>query len=149
VKLVDVNVLLYAYDREAPHHVACKAWLEAAFNSEELVALPWLTLVAFIRITTNSKAYKRPLENTDACEIVTGWIARPNVRVIEAGERFWEILRGQIVEAQVSGPLVSDAALAALAIEHGAAVVSTDRDFRRFRGLRLVDPTDGKPPAGQ
>jgi predicted nucleic acid-binding protein len=97
----------------------------------------------------SSKAYKRPLLNTDACEIVTGWIARPNVRVIEAGERFWEILRGQIVEAQVSGPLVSDAALAALAIEHGAAVVSTDRDFRRFRGLRLVDPTDGEPPAGQ
>jgi toxin-antitoxin system PIN domain toxin len=142
VKLPDVNVLLYAYDREAPQHDACRAWLEAAFNSEELVALPWLTLLAFLRITTNSKAYKRPLQNTEACDIVSAWIARPNVRVIEAGERFWEVLRAQIVEAQVSGPLVSDAALAALAIEHGAAMVSVDRDFRRFRGLRLIDPTE-------
>jgi toxin-antitoxin system PIN domain toxin len=142
VKLPDVNVLLYAYDREAPRHAACSAWLEAAFNSEELVALPWLTLLAFVRITTNSKAYRRPLQNTEACEIVSGWMVRPNVRVIEAGERFWEVLRGQIVEAQVSGPLVSDAALAALAIEHGATLVSVDRDFRRFRRLRLIDPTE-------
>jgi len=142
LKVPDVNVLLYAYDREAPQHGACSAWLEAAFNSEELVALPWLTLLAFVRITTNSKAYRRPLQNTEACEIVSGWLARPNVRVIEAGERFWEVLRGQIVEAQVSGPLVSDAALAALAIEHGAAMVSVDRDFRRFRGLRLIDPAE-------
>jgi len=142
VKLPDVNVLLYAYDREARQHGACSAWLEAAFNGEELVALPWLTLLAFVRITTNSKAYRRPLQNTEACEIVSAWLARPNVRVIEAGERFWEVLRGQIVEAQVSGALVSDAALAALAIEHGAAMVSVDRDFRRFRGLRLIDPTE-------
>lgn len=142
MKLVDVNVLLYAYDREASLHGACSAWLEAAFNSEELVCLPWQTLLTFVRITTNSKAYKRPLQNTEACDIISGWIARPNVRVIEAGERFWDVLRAQIVEAQVSGPLVSDAALAALAIEHGADMVSVDRDFRRFRGLRLIDPTE-------
>ncbi len=142
MNLPDVNVLLYAYDREAAQHAVCSTWLEAAFNGEELVALPWFTLLAFVRITTNSKAYRRPLQNTEACEIVTGWLARPNVRVIEQGDRFWEVLRGQIVEAQVSGPLVSDAALAALAIEHGAAMVSVDRDFRRFRGLRLIDPTE-------
>lgn len=142
MKLVDVNVLLYAYNQEASEHAACRAWLEAAFNSDELVAVPWLTILAFLRITTNSKAYKRPLKNKQACEIVGSWIARPNVRVIEAGERFWEILQGQIVEAQVSGPLVSDASLAALAMEHGASMVSVDRDFRRFRGLRLIDPTE-------
>ena len=142
MKLIDVDVLLYAYDREASQHGVCSAWLEAAFNSEELVALPWLTLLAFLRITTNSKAYRRPLKNVEACEIVGGWIARPNVRLIEAGERFWEVLKAQMVEAQVSGPMVSDAALAALAIEHGAAMVSVDRDLRRFRGLRLIDPTE-------
>ena len=142
MKLIDVNVLLYAYDRGASQHAACSAWLEAAFNSEELVALPWLTLLAFLRITTNSKAYKRPLQNDEACEIVGGWMSRPNVRLIEAGERFWKVLQAQMVEAQVSGPMVSDAALAALAIEHGAAMVSVDRDFRRFRGLRLIDPTE-------
>jgi hypothetical protein len=67
----------------------------------------WLTLLAFLRITTNSKASKRPFNNDEACELVSGWIARPNVGLIEAGERFWEVLRAQIVEAQVSGPLVS------------------------------------------
>ncbi len=142
MKLIDVNVLLYAYDREASQHAVCSAWLESALNSEELVALPWLTLLAFLRITTNSKAYKRPFTNDEACQIISGWMARPNVRLIEAGERFWEILKAQMVEAQVRGPMVSDAALASLAIEHGAEMVSVDRDFRRFRGLRLIDPTE-------
>jgi toxin-antitoxin system PIN domain toxin len=142
LKLLDANILLYAFNTEATQHTVCRNWLEDALNSEELVALPWQTLLAFVRISTNSKAFRRPLANTQACEIVNGLLARPNVRVIEAGERFWEILRGQIVEAQVSGSLVSDAALAALAIEHGADMVSVDRDFRRFRGLRLIEPSE-------
>jgi uncharacterized protein len=142
LKLLDANILLYAFNKEATQHTVCRNWLEDALNSEELVALPWQTLLAFVRISTNSKAFRRPLANTQACEIVNGLLARPNVRVIEASERFWEILRGQIVEAQVSGSLVSDAALAALAIEHGADMVSVDRDFRRFRGLRLIEPSE-------
>lgn len=142
MKLLDANILLYAFNQDAAQHAVCRAWLEEALNSEELVALPWQTLLAFVRITTNSKAFRRPLQNAQACEIVSGWLSRPNVRVIEAGERFWEILRGQVIEAQVSGSLVSDAALAALAIEQGADMVSVDRDFRRFRGLRLIDPAE-------
>jgi toxin-antitoxin system PIN domain toxin len=140
LKLLDANILLYAFNQEAPQHAVCRDWLEAAFNSEELVALPWQTLLAFVRISTNSKAFRRPLQNAQACKIVSGWLSRPNVRVIEAGERYWEILQGQIIEAQVSGDLVSDAALAALAIEHGATMVSTDRDFRRFDRVRLINP---------
>jgi uncharacterized protein len=142
VRLLDANILLYAYDSDSAHHVACRSWLEAAFNSEETVALPWQTLLAFVRISTNSRATKRPLDSAEACKIVSSWLDQVNVNVIGAGERFWDILKDQMLEAHVAGPLVTDAALAALALEHGATLCSVDRDFRRFRGLKLIDPTD-------
>jgi toxin-antitoxin system PIN domain toxin len=142
VKLLDANILLYAYDSDSAHHAACRSWLEAAFKSDEIVALPWQTLLAFVRITTNPRATKKPLQIADACNIVSSWLDQVNVSVIGAGERFWELLKHQMLEAQVTGPLVTDAALAALALEHGATLCSVDRDFRRFRGLKLIDPTD-------
>jgi toxin-antitoxin system PIN domain toxin len=141
VRLLDANILLYAYDSDSAHHAACRSWLEAAFNSEEIVALPWQTLVAFVRISTNPRAIKKPLQIADACSIVSSWLDQVNVSVIGAGERFWELLKDQMFEAEVTGPLVTDAALAALALEHGATLCSIDRDFRRFRGLKLIDPT--------
>jgi uncharacterized protein len=141
MKLLDANILLYAYDQSATHHVACRVWLESVFNADETIALPWQTILAFVRISTNPRAVKNPLSNAHACDIVGSWLERPNVVVINAADRFWNILRQQIIDAQVSGPLVTDAALAALAIEQGATLCSTDRDFRRFRGLKLIDPT--------
>jgi toxin-antitoxin system PIN domain toxin len=141
VKLLDANILLYAYDSDSAHHAACRSWLEAAFNSEEIIALPWQTVLAFVRISTNPRAINKPLQIADACNIVSSWLDQVNVSVIGAGERFWEILKHQMFEAQVTGPLVTDAALAALALEHGATLCSIDRDFRRFRGLKLIDPT--------
>lgn len=141
MKLLDANILLYAYDKSAAHHDTCRLWLESAFNEAETLALPWQTILAFVRISTNPRAVKHPLSNAHACDIVNAWLERPNVVVVNAAERFWSILRQQILEAQVSGPLVTDAALAALAIEQGATLCSTDRDFRRFEGLKLVDPT--------
>ena len=142
MKLIDVNVLLYAYDDASAQHAACSAWLGVAFNAEETQALPWQTLLAFVRIATHSRAVRRPLAAQEACAIVSSWIARPNVAVIGAGERFWETFQNLVIEAKVSGPLVTDAALAALAVEHGATLCSTDRDFRRFNGLKLEDPSD-------
>jgi toxin-antitoxin system PIN domain toxin len=142
VKLLDANILLYAYDSDSAHHSVCRSWLETALNSEEIVALPWQTLLAFVRISTNSRATKKPLQSAEACKIVSTFLHQANVSVIGAGDRFWELLQEQIREAQVTGPLVTDAALAALALEHGATLCSVDRDFRRFRGLKLIDPTD-------
>jgi toxin-antitoxin system PIN domain toxin len=142
MKLIDANILLYAYDSDSAHHAVCRSWLEAAFNSEEIMALPWQTLLAFVRICTNPRATRRPLRSTEACAIVSTWLDQVNVTVIGAGERFWEIMKDLIAEAQVVGPLVTDAALAALALEHGATLCSVDKGFRRFRGLQLVDPTD-------
>lgn len=142
MKLLDANILLYAYDCDSAHHAVCRSWLEAVFNSEEIVALPWQTLLAFVRISTNSRATSKPLQSAEACKIVSSWLSQANVNVIGAGEQFWELLQDQIREAQVTGPLVTDAALVALALEHGATLCSVDRDFRRFRGLSLIDPTD-------
>jgi toxin-antitoxin system PIN domain toxin len=141
MKLLDANILLYAYDKSSAHHESCRTWLETVFNTPETIALPWQTILAFVRISTNPRAVKNPLSSARACDIVGTWLERQNVVVVNAADRFWEILRGQIVDAQVSGPLVTDAALAALAIEQGATLCSTDRDFRRFEGLKLVDPT--------
>ena len=142
MKLLDANILLYAYDSDSAHHAICRSWLEAAFNSEEILALPWQTMLAFLRISTNSRATKKPLHSAEACKIVSSWLDQANVTVIGAGERFWEMLQDQIREARITGPLVTDAALAALALEHGATLCSVDRDFRRFRDLNLMDPTD-------
>ena len=142
MKLLDANILLYAYDSDSVHHTVCRSWLEATFDSDEIVALPWQTLLAFVRISTNSRATRKPLQSAEACNIVSSWLDQPNVSVVGAGDRFWALLRDQILEAQVTGPLVTDAALAALALEHGASLCSVDRDFRRFRGLTVIDPTD-------
>lgn len=140
MKLLDANILLYAYNSDSPHHDVCRAWLEQAFNAAEPLALPWQTLLAFVRICTNPRASSRPLSSEQACAIVDRWLEHPNVTILSATERFWTILREQIIEGRVSGPLITDAALAALALEHGAVLCSTDRDFRRFRSLKLIDP---------
>jgi hypothetical protein len=141
VKLLDANILLYAYDSSSQHHATCRAWLERTLNAEEIVALPWQTVLAFVRIATNPKAVRQPLSGPAACAIAESWLSRPNVVVLEPADRFWRIFHDQVSEAQISGPLVTDAALASLAMENGAVLCSTDRDFRRFNGLRILDPT--------
>ena len=143
MKLLDANVLLYAYDSQSVQHSICCSWLNDAFNSEEIIGLPWQTLLAFVRIATNPRAVRRPLAGPQACEIVSLWLERPNVAIVEPGNRFWDLFQAQVSDAHVSGPLVTDAALAALALENGATLCSTDRDFRRFHGLKLYDPSQG------
>jgi len=145
MKLLDANILLYAYNSDSEHHEVCRTWLEEALNAGEPVALPWQTLLAFIRIATNPRAQSRPLSGEQACKIVEGWLEHPNVAVVGAAERFWRIFREQMVDAKVNGPLVTDAALASVALEQGATLCSTDRDFRRFRGLKLIDPLEKRP----
>jgi len=139
--LVDANVLLYAYDPRSLHHERCRSWVEAAFSGREPVCIAWVTLLAFVRISTNARIFEAPLRPAEAVAIVSSWLERETVSVLEAGEQCWEILRSLLVEAQVTGPLVMDAFLAALALENGATLVTTDRDFSRFPKLRLADPT--------
>ena len=141
--LVDANVLLYAYQPRSEFHQRCRAWVEEAFSGEEPVCLAWVTVLAFIRISTNPRIFEQPLLAAEATAAVSSWLERPTVSVLEAGERCWEIFRRLLVEAQVSGPLVMDAFLAALALENGATLVTTDRDFTRFPNLKLRNPAAG------
>jgi len=138
--ICDANVLLYAYDQCAEHHAVCRNWITAAMNGDEPIGMPWQTLLAFIRITTNPQVYTQPLAVTAACQIVNAWVDRPQVRIPEPGERYWALLQALLLGSQVSGPLVTDAALAALALEQGATLCTTDRDFRRFDALKLINP---------
>ena len=139
--LVDANVLLYAYDPRSTHHERCRRFLEDSFSADEPVCLAWVTVLAFVRIGTNPRIFSKPFSTAEAIAILSSWLEREAVSVIEAGERCWEILHPLLVEAQVSGPLVTDAFLAALALENGATLVTTDRDFARFPKLRRHDPT--------
>lgn len=140
--VLDANVLLHAYNPASAHHGACRAWLERALNGTEQVGLPWQTMLAFIRIATNSRVFERPLAADEAAAIVDEWLTCPRVLIVHPGHDYWTILKEQLGSAQVAGPLVTDAALASLAIEVGARLCTTDRDFARFRGLRIVDPRE-------
>lgn len=138
--LVDANLLLYAYHPRAEQHAASRAWLEDVLSGTELVRFAWLTLWAFLRIATSPRVFSRPLSTPEARAIVASWLERPTAGILEPGERHWEILGTLLRDGQTVGPLVMDAALAAVAIEHGATLHTTDRDFSRFPALRWTDP---------
>lgn len=138
--LIDANLLLYAYDPRAPQHDASRRWLEAALSGPELVRVAWLTLWAFLRISTNPRVYEHPLSIDEAARIVASWLAQPNAAIVEPSDRHWEILASLLQDGQATGPLVMDAALAAIALEHGATLCTTDRDFARFPRLKVTNP---------
>ena len=138
--LVDANLLLYAYHPRAEQHAASRTWLEAILSGQELVRFAWLTLWAFVSIGTNPRAFEHPLSIAEAETAVSSWLAQPAAGIVEPGERHWDILRGLMREGQTFGPLVMDAVIAALALEHGATLCTTDHDFSRFSGLKWTNP---------
>ena len=138
--LLDANILLYAYDSTAPQHSLTARWLGNLLESNEAVGLPWVTIWAFLRIATNSRILARPLSTAHAFGIVRDWLSQPGVAVLEPGPRHVELLERLVREHQVTGPLMTDAALAAMAIENGAVLASTDEDFRRFPEVRWLNP---------
>jgi uncharacterized protein len=138
--LVDANLLLYAYDPRADEHEAAKRWLEAVLSGSSFVRFAWLSLWAFLRISTNPRVFERPLTMVEAEATVGTWLEQRVAGILEPGERHWDILRALARVGQTSGPLVMDAALAAIAIEHGATLCTTDRDFARFDELKWENP---------
>jgi len=140
--LVDANLLLYAYDPSSPQHVAARDWFEGIMSRSEPVGLAWVTLLAFVRIGTAARALEHPLSLAEAEAIVSKWLARPTVTLLNPSERHWQILRDLMTRGQARGPLATDAHLAALAIEHGAELATTDRDFARFPGLKFFNPLE-------
>jgi toxin-antitoxin system PIN domain toxin len=138
--VLDVNLLLYAIDTTSPHHFPALKWLEETLSGSEPVGLPWPTAAAFLRISTNATIPGDRFSCEEAAQILDAWLGQPNVRLLAPGERHWPLFRQMITEGQARGPLVSDAQLAALTIEHGGVLHTTDRDFARFPGLRWTNP---------
>lgn len=141
--LVDANLLLYAYRPRAEQHETSRAWLESVLSGSEFVRFAWVSVWAFLRISTNPRIFERPLLSSEALAAVGSWLDQPVAGILEPGERHVEILAGLLADGQASGPLVMDAALAAIAIEHGATLYTTDRDFARFPGLDWTNPIAG------
>jgi len=140
MRLPDVNLLVYATNRASPQNARARAWLEARLSGTEPFVFAWASINGFIRIATRSVAASTPLTPSQAFDLVQGWLARPNVAVVDPTEGHLPLMRHLLEPIGVAGKLVPDAHLAALAIEHGATLESTDHDFGRFPGLRWEDP---------
>jgi uncharacterized protein len=138
--LVDANLLIYAVNQDAPLHRKAKAWLESAFSGPETVGISWNVLLAFLRLTTRQGLFRRPLPVEAAFDVVRAWLDQPSSYVVHPGPRHLEILRELLLPMGAGGNLTSDAHLAALAIEHGAQLCSSDADFARFPGLKWRNP---------
>lgn len=140
--LVDANLLLYAIHQRAVRHEAAVAWLTEALNGPRRVALPWQSLAAVLRIATHPRAFEQPLSPAVVWEQVTEWLAAPAAWLPHPGAKHAELLGEMVTRHEVRGDLVPDAQLAALALEHGLTVYSTDTDFARFTEIRWVNPLE-------
>jgi hypothetical protein len=140
VILVDANILLYAEDQISPQHLAARAWWDAVLSGKSPVCLCWTVLGAFIRIGTNPRVFEHPLSLAQALARVQSWLDQPCTRLISPTERHWIVFQKMLREGQAVANLVTDAHLAALAVEHGCELISTDADFSRFPGLCWRNP---------
>lgn len=139
--LIDANLLLYAVNTDLRHHLAAKSWVEDTLAGKRgTAALAWITLVAFVRISTNPKAMARPLTVEQALRMVRVWLALPQIRVVHPTERHFEQFAALCVAVNARGNLITDVHLAALALEHDCDPASCDADFGLFPGLRWINP---------
>ena len=138
--LVDANLLVYSHNEAAAEHPIARTWFESALNRTARVGLPWPSLLGFVRLVSNPAIVSRPVRPADAWERVTEWIARDNVWIPQPGPQHAELLGKLLSDARITSRLVPDAHLAALAIEHGLTLCSTDGDFARFPGIRWENP---------
>jgi hypothetical protein len=140
VILVDVNILVYARNNASSQHAAAREWLDRQLSGAGPVGLPWVTLLGFLRLTTNSRVLPRPLTMPVAWQQVSTWLACEAAWIPQPTERHADVLADLLAFPGVQGNLVTDAHLAALAIEHGLTLCSTDGDFARFPGLHWRNP---------
>jgi toxin-antitoxin system PIN domain toxin len=140
MKVVDLNVLLYAVNADAPQHARARRWWEAALNGEEQIGLTWPVLLGFLRLTTRAGLIPRPLTPRQALETVDAWLSHPLTTVLQPGDDHWAVLRRLLDRAGVAGNLTTDAHLAAVVLEYGATLVTSDADFARFPELETANP---------
>ena len=140
--VLDVNLLLYAYDGRSTFHKQARLWWQSAISAQELIGLPWQTIHGFLRISTDARISGNQVPMEHALVLVGQWLSLPNVRVLAPGEGHWGLLRRMLLDGQAKGAMTTDAQLAALTLEHGGVLYTTDRDFARFPGLRWVNPLE-------
>jgi toxin-antitoxin system PIN domain toxin len=140
VTIIDANLLLYAYDSTSTQHAKARIWLERVLSGGEPVGLPWQSVAAFLRISTNPKLQRERFSTEEAARVVDRWLEQPNVRLLAPGDHHWSLFRQMAVDGQARGGLITDAQLAALTVEYGGVLHTTDRDFARFPGLRWTNP---------
>ena len=138
--LVDANLLLYAEDSLSAHHAAARGWWDDQLSGTEPVGLCWLVLTAFLRIATNPRLHQRPLTLDEACDRVQSWFGQPCVQLLHPTEHHWRFFQQMLRGGNATGNLVTDAHLAAVALEHNCELCSTDSDFARFTGLKWRNP---------
>lgn len=142
--LPDVNLLVYAYNSEATLHKEAVLWWEDLLNGTESVAIPWAVSCGFVRIMTHPRVLETPMKPEAATDVVRSWFDVPVVSAVSPGRRHLDLLRTLFMSLGVGGNLVTDAHLAAIAIELQAELHSNDTDFSRFPGLNWRNPLDGK-----
>jgi uncharacterized protein len=140
LKVVDLNLLLYAVNADAPNHASARAWWEATLAGDEQVGLAWPVMLGFLRLSTRAGILPRPLTARQACDVVQEWVDHPLVATLHPGAGHWAVLRTLLDASGTAGNLTTDAHLASLAIEYDATLFSTDSDFARFKGLKWVNP---------
>jgi len=140
VILIDANLLIYAHFTIFPQHARTREWLDTQLSNHVRVGMPWDSLLAFLRITTNRRSFSNALSIDGAWKQVRGWLDQPSVWIPEPTAQHAEILGELLLESRAAGDLVPDVHLAALAIEHGLTLCTNDRDFARFPKLRWMNP---------
>jgi hypothetical protein len=136
----DANILIYAVNDLAKEHEPAHKWLTKVLESEDVCCFSWPTITAFLRVVTNPRVFPRPTDYAKAFDVMEYWLDQPGSIVLKPGGRFMPIFRELVIAGQARGNLLMDAHLAALAIEHGATLATTDRDFTRFPGLKMMNP---------
>ena len=142
MKIVDINLLIYAINKDAPHHSKAKKWLEDSLSSDEPFGFAWIVILGFLRIVTNGRIMPTPLIPEVAIDAVNDWLQQPPSLNVVPTHQHWSTFKELLMPLGTAANLTSDAHLAALAIEHGARLYSTDNDFSRFQTLRWINPIE-------
>ena len=138
--VIDANILLYAHNLDVSERDAAAGWLERTLSGPDTLGIPLVAIWAFLRVSTNARVWRTPLPVAEAFSVVRELLERPGVILLQPGPRHLQILQDIMVRYKVTGPLTTDAVIAALALEHGATLASTDRDFARFDTLKWINP---------
>lgn len=141
--LPDINLLVHAHNLRAPHHAAARAWWESCLQGQQGIALAWAVIHGFIRLTTHPKVFQNPLPVADALARVEEWLSLPHVQIAHPPQTHFQTWSGLLQQLGSAGNLTTDSHLAALAIDRGLILHTTDADFSRFPGLKWVNPLSG------